>query len=145
MTVSLFRGDNRSSFSVYDPFSNHIKFCCPLLRDEGTALSETQYEHKLASIRTATRDDGFDRLFTEHTLDALVGITVGPAWTINVVNGDAFHGPSMSRFPAIAGNPHFTVPMGKIDNLPIGLSLVRKRFQDDELAQIAHVFELCSP
>ena len=80
-------------------------------------------------------------MFDGHKLDVLVGITTGPAWIIDDVNGDSFHGPSITSFPAVAGNPHITVPMGDIRGLPIGLSLIGKPYDDALIAAIAAAFE----
>ncbi len=104
-------------------------------------LTEAEYQEKLARMKQATRADGIDALLANHDLDVIVGISGGPAWMIDDINGDAFHGPSMSSFPAIGGHPHITVPMGNIKGMPIGLSFVGARFSDAELAAIAAAFE----
>lgn len=111
------------------------------IQSQELALSEEGYRRKLEAIRAATRDHGLDLLFTEHKLDALIGITGGPAWMIDSINGDTFFGPSLSTYPAIAGNPHITVPMGDIRGMPVGLSLVGRRFEDHNLAAIARAYE----
>ena len=59
---------------------------------------------------------------------------------IDHINGDSFFGPSMSGLPAISGNPHITVPGGKIVGMPMGISFIGKRYQDHVLAQLAHKF-----
>ena len=104
-------------------------------------MTAEQYREKLAAIRRAAREDGLDRLLGEHQLDVIVGITVGPAWMIDDINGDASHGPSMSSLPAIGGHPHITVPMGDIRGMPVGLSFVGSRLADAEIAAIAAAFE----
>lgn len=104
-------------------------------------MTEEQYQETLARIKKAAREDGLDKLLTQHKLDVIVGITAGPGWMIDDINGDAFHGPSMSRLPAIGGHPHITVPMGDIKGMPIGLSFVSARFTDPELAAFAAAFE----
>ncbi len=104
-------------------------------------VSEQDYLDALARIRRATRDDGLDRLFRDHELDVIVGITLGPAWMIDTVNGDAFFGPGLSSFPAIAGNPHVTLPLAKVAGLPVGISLIGQRFADHRLAQVAYRLE----
>jgi Asp-tRNA(Asn)/Glu-tRNA(Gln) amidotransferase A subunit family amidase len=98
------------------------------------------YRHALAMIGKATREDGIDRLLQSERLDALVSMTSGPAWTIDVVNGDRSVG-SCSTFAAVAGYPHITVPMGVIRGLPIGLSTYGTRFSEAKLLTIAHAFE----
>ncbi len=104
-------------------------------------LTEVEYQQKLSAIRKAAREDGLDRLIGANKLDVLIGTTGGPAWTIDDVNGDTFHGPSISSFPAVGGHPHLTVPMGDIRGLPIGLSFIGRRFDDARLAAIAAAYE----
>jgi amidase len=107
--------------------------------------SEADYAQRLARIRRAMRDDGLDRLFAEHRLDAIVGITASPAWLIDPVNGDARFGPGMSTPTAIAGNPHITLPLAQVGGLPVGVSLWGQRWRDHELAQIAYRLERRHP
>ena len=111
--------------------------------DKTVALEMTveEYQKKLAAIKKAAREDGLDKLLEEHQLDAIVGITIGPSWVIDDINGDAFYGPSMSSLPAVGGHPHITVPMGDIKGMPVGLSFVGARLSDAELAAIAAAFE----
>ncbi len=111
--------------------------------DKAVALemSVDEYHQKLNAIKRAAREDGLDKLLKEHRLDAIVGITVGPSWMIDDINGDAFHGPSISSLPAVGGHPHITVPMGEISGMPVGLSFIGARLSDAELAVIAAAFE----
>jgi amidase len=103
--------------------------------------SEAVYQEKRAATRKAMRKDGLDALFAKHRLDALIGITNGPAWMIDWINGDAFLGPGMAGYAAVAGNPHITLPLGEIVGLPLGISLIGERWQDQKLAAIAHLLE----
>lgn len=103
-------------------------------------ISEAEYQGLFQRLKKATRDDGLDAAFKQHKLDAIIGISDGPSWLIDHINGDAFFGPSMSGIPAISGNPHITVPVGRIVGLPIGLSFIGQRHQDHQLAQLAHKF-----
>lgn len=111
------------------------------------ALKDTEedYRARLLRIRQATRADGLDRLFAQHKLDAIIGITDGPAWMIDHVNGDAFFGPGMARDAAIAGNPHITLPLAQVEGLPVGISLLGERWADHRLAQIAFRLESIHP
>ena len=111
------------------------------LKAHDLPLTEVEYQQKLNAIRKAAREDGLDRLLGENNLDVLIGTTGGPAWTIDDINGDVFHGPSISSFPAVGGHPHLTVPMGDIRGLPIGLSFIGRRFDDAQLASIAAAYE----
>jgi amidase len=115
------------------------------LKAQALADSEEEYIEKHARSRRAAREDGIDRLFAEHNLDAIVGITTGPAWNIDPINGDAFFGPGMARDAAIAGNPHVTLPLGQVGGLPLGISLWGERWQDHSLARMAHRLEQLHP
>ena len=53
-----------------------------------------------------------------------MGVTTGPAWCIDLVNGDYSTGVDFSSPAAMAGYPHLTVPMGQVQGLPVGLSFV---------------------
>jgi len=99
--------------------------------------TEEEYRRKRLATQKAMREDGLDRLFAEHKLDAIVGITVGPAWMIDWVNGDGWFGSGMAGQAAVAGNPHITLPLGKVAGLPLGISLVGERWKDHVLAALA--------
>ena len=111
------------------------------LKAQAIEDSREEYQKKRADTRRAMREDGLDRLFAEHRLDALIGITEGPAWMIDRVNGDASFGPGMAGPPAVAGNPHITLPLARVADLPLGISLVGERWRDHRLASIAALLE----
>ncbi|WOJ93653.1 amidase family protein [Congregibacter variabilis] len=115
------------------------------LKSLNLADSEEDYRKKRLATQKAMREDGLDRLFAEHKLDAIVGITEGPGWMIDWVNGDADFGPSMAGPAAVAGNPHITLPLGKVAHLPLGISLIGERWQDHKLAAIAVHLETAHP
>jgi amidase len=73
-------------------------------------------------------------------LDALVAPSGGPAWRVDLVNGDAFTG-GCPVPAAVAGCPHVTVPMGTVSGLPVGLSLVAGAWRDTELLRYAFAYE----
>ena len=77
----------------------------------------------------------------KNKLDALIAPTVGPAWSIDLVNGDHFQGRSFSSYPAISGYPHITLPMGDVHGLPVGLSIAGTAFSEAKLISIAFAFE----
>ncbi|MEM8942619.1 MAG: amidase family protein, partial [Pseudomonadota bacterium] len=107
------------------------------LKAQGMTDDAAEYARKRAKTRRAMREDGLDKLFDDHSLDVMLGITTGPAWKIDWTNGDAFFGPSMAGSAAVAGNPHITLPLAEVDGLPLGISLVGKRFEDHRLAAVA--------
>ena len=111
------------------------------LRSQALELTEEAYREKRERTQTAMRADGLDRLFEEHKLDALIGISTSVAWLIDWVNGDASFGRSMAGPAAVAGNPHVTLPLAEIEGLPHGISLVGERWKDHRLAAIARLVE----
>jgi amidase len=64
-------------------------------------------------------------LFESFDLDALVAPTNGRAWPTSYSTGDRF-GASSSRIAAVTGYPSVTVPVGLVDELPLGVSLIGK-------------------
>jgi amidase len=80
---------------------------------------------------------------TKYRLDALVAPTGGPAWLIDLVNGDSFGGGALapSSVAAVAGYPHITVPAGYFRGLPIGLSFLGRAWSEPTLIKIAYAYE----
>lgn len=104
------------------------------------SLSDESYKQALAKIRSATREQGIDKLMDEHELDVIISITVSPAWSIDRINGDHYTG-GFSSFSAISGYPHLTIPLGKIHHLPVGLSIAGKSMSDAKLLAIGAAIE----
>jgi amidase len=103
-------------------------------------LDDGAYTQALRKALALARAQGIDRLLTEHKLVALVAPTTGPAWTIDLVNGDRSVG-SASLLPAVAGYPHLTVPMGRVTGLPVGLSFMGSAGSDATLLSLGYAFE----
>ena len=51
-------------------------------------LEDEAYRRARAECLRLARDEGIDRALRQHRLDALVAPTVGPAWTVDAINGD---------------------------------------------------------
>jgi amidase len=71
---------------------------------------------------------------------ALISPTYGPAWTIDLVNGDPSIA-SSTMLSAVSGYPHLTVPMGDVSGLPVGLSIMGPAWSEKTLLAIGHAFE----
>src|SRR6202789_314040 len=52
-------------------------------------LSDKAYREAREACLKATRGEGIDAVLSENKLDAMVSLTSGPAWLIDVVNGDS--------------------------------------------------------
>jgi amidase len=104
------------------------------------SLTSPAYRTALATCGKLARLQGLDLAFTRHRLDALVAITAGPSWPIDLANGDRFSGGS-STYPAVAGYPNITVPAGAVHGLPIGLSFAGPAWSEGRLIRLAYAFE----
>lgn len=105
-------------------------------------LSEKKYRDALTKNHRLSRREGIDAAMRKHKLDALVVPSGGPAWTIDLANGDALNWDMESTSPAAAaGYPHITVPAGYVFGLPVGLSFIASAWQEPQLIQFAYAFE----
>ena len=109
---------------------------------EKPSLSDKKYRDALAKNHRFTRKDGIDVAMRKHKLDALVVPSGGPAWMIDLANGDASNWDMESTSPAaVAGYPHITVPAGFVFGLPVGISFFAKTWQEPALIKFAYAFE----
>ena len=97
------------------------------------------YRAALADSRKTARE-ALDTALERDHLDALVAPTSGPAWRVDVVDGDHFPG-SFSTLPAVSGYPHLTVPMGQVRGMPVGLSFVGPAWSDGRLLAFGYAFQ----
>ncbi len=105
-------------------------------------LTSKSYLRALEKNHRLTRQEGILAVMRAHRLDALVVPSGGPAWMIDLVNGDAINWDMESTSPAaVAGYPHITVPAGYIFGLPVGLSFFSKAWQEATLIKLAYAFE----
>ena len=102
-------------------------------------LDSAEYRSKLVRIRRLARAEGIDKVMAAHRLDALVAISSGPAWVVDLVHGDNWNVPSSTTPAAVAGYPSISVPAGFQHGLPVGVSFFAGAWQD------AHVLESLTP
>ena len=108
------------------------------------SLDDDKYIEALASLEKVKED--FDSLLDRYNLDAFVGLTRNPAWITDYEMGD---GGAMEEqrswgnggFAAIAGYPHITLPLGKVEGLPVGVSFIGTKWSDKSLLEYAASFE----
>ena len=98
-----------------------------------------QYAQALAQVRGLTNLE-VERAMRQHGVAHIVSVSNGPAWTTDLENGDDFSIAS-STLPAIAGHPHLTVPMGLVDGLPIGMSIINARANEFRGLNLAEAIE----
>ncbi len=106
-------------------------------------LTEQKYKTELARNHLLARQRGIDAVMTKYKLDALVAPTGGPAWLIDLVNGDGgtASAPGPSTVAAVAGYPHITVPMGYVGGLPVGVSFFGRAWSEPTLIRLAYAYE----
>jgi amidase len=109
---------------------------------ETGSLSSSEYREALSKNRRLTRREGINLIIEKERLDAIIVTSGGPAWIIDLVNGDPRSWDMKSTSPAaVAGYPHITIPGGHIFNLPIGISLFSKAWSEPTLLRIAYSLE----
>jgi amidase len=83
-----------------------------------------------------------DQVMADNDLDAIVGLTNGPAWVTDPKNGDDFSQfVSTSAAAAISGYAAITVPAGSVGPLPIGITFTGGRWDEPTLIGLAYAFE----
>ncbi|NYI84350.1 amidase [Saccharopolyspora hordei] len=107
-------------------------------------LTDPAYSTALAAMRRLSRDEGIDAVLREHRLDALVAPTGGPAWKIDLVNGDP-PARGSALLPGLAGYPAISVPAGAVRGLPVGVTFLAGAWSERTLLRIAHAFEQVQP
>jgi len=108
--------------------------------DKKGDLNSDEYKTALAVMTKATREDGIDKVMNTYKLDAIIAPTGSPAWKTDLILGDHFVGGS-SSLAAISGYPAITVPMGFIDDLPVGITFFGKAWNEPVLLEIAYSYE----
>jgi amidase len=103
-------------------------------------LNSDEYRKAMATMLKATREDGIDKVMSMYKLDAIIAPTGSPAWKTDLVLGDHFVGGS-SSLSAISGYPAITVPMGFIENLPVGITFFGRAWNEPLLLGIAYSYE----
>ena len=103
-------------------------------------LTDEAYVRALAKNHRLTRTEGIDAAMDQHRLDALVAMTAGPSWLIDLVDGDHDTGGS-SSLAAVAGYPNINVPAGFVFGLPVGISFCGRAWSEPKLIKIAYAFE----
>jgi amidase len=103
-------------------------------------LNSDEYKKALALMTKATREDGIDKVMNNYKLDAIIAPTGSPAWKTDLILGDHFVGGS-SSLAAISGYPAITVPVGFIDDLPVGITFFGRAWNEPVLLGIAYCYE----
>jgi len=110
------------------------------MAQEKSSLDSKEYKKTLEKMIVGVREEGIDKVMDDNNLDAIIAPTGSPAWKTDHVNGDSYVLGSSSP-AAISGYPNITVPMGFIDELPVGISFFGRAWTEPILLEIAYGFE----
>ncbi len=83
----------------------------------------------------------------QHDLDAIVGLTNGPAWPTNDdpnegdLDGHFEYFVGSSSAAAVSGYADITVPAGYLEGLPVGITFIGGRWDEPELLGYAYDYE----
>jgi amidase len=117
-----------------------LRFFGQELLEQAAAHPADCAEYEPARQRLAAVGPLIDAALAQHGLAALIAPTSGPAWPIDLVNGDHYTG-GTSTLTAVSGYPAVTVPMGEIDGLPVGLSFAGAQRGEGRLLGLAYGYE----
>ena len=111
------------------------------LKKEG--LESAAYVNALAKSHTDVKNM-IDAVMKENKLDAISGLTMGPACSIDTIYGDRWGDVFLTSPAAMSGYPHITIPCGKVYDLPVGLSFFSGAYQEGEIISLAYGYEQAS-
>jgi len=103
-------------------------------------IKSEEYKRSLTRMIKATREDGIDKVMNNFRLDAIMAPTGSPAWKTDLLLGDHSAGGS-SSLAAISGYPAITLPMGFVDDLPVGVTFFSRPWSEPLLLEIAYSYE----
>jgi len=77
----------------------------------------------------------------QNKLDALCGLTMGPACSTDFIYGDRWGDVFLTSPAAMSGYPHISVPCGFAYGLPVGLSFYSSAYREGDIIAAAYAFE----
>ncbi|MES2653493.1 MAG: amidase [Bacteroidota bacterium] len=107
--------------------------------DKAPDLDSSAYKEALAKVLSSRKI--ITDLMEKNQLDAIVGTSFGIPSLIDLFNGDYSGGFYFASPAAMAGFPHITVPMGRVYELPVGLSIMAGAYQEPVVLAFAYAFE----
>ncbi len=103
-------------------------------------LDSKEYAEALSKSHEGSKKM-IDDVMKANNLDAICGLTMGPACSIDTIYGDRWGEVFLTAPAAMSGYPHITVPAGKVYDLPVGVSFFSTAYQEPKLFEIAFAFE----
>ena len=113
------------------------------MSQEKAGLNDKEYLKALDKSHNVVKNV-IDTIMKENKLDAISGVTMGPACSIDIIYGDRWGDVFLTAPAAMSGYPHISVPCGKIYDLPVGLSFFSGAYQEGEIISLAYAYEQVS-
>ncbi|GGI28509.1 amidase [Pedobacter mendelii] len=107
--------------------------------DKAPDINSKEYKEALEKVISSRKI--ITDLMTKNKLDAIAGTSYGIPSGIDLFNGDYSNGFYFCSPAAMAGFPHITVPMGKIYELPVGLSIMAGAYEEPKVLSMAFAYE----
>jgi len=108
-------------------------------------LTTQEYTEGLAMVKTATRQNGIDKLMADNDVQFLMAPSTAPTFLVDHMYGDTYPGGTGAGWiAAIAGYPHITVPMGVYKGLPTGVSFMSTAGKDKKVVAMGYAYEQVS-
>jgi len=111
--------------------------------EETMGLEDKKYVDSLNKSHNETRKI-IDTVMQQNKLDAIAGLTMGPACSIDTIYGDRWGDVSLTSPAAMTGYPHISVPCGFAYDLPVGLSFFSGAYKEGDLISLAYAYEQSS-
>ena len=111
-----------------------------LTKSQAIDLTNKDKYQRVKTRYRALAKSAITNLYKNNDIDIVIAPTVSPAWKTDLINGDNFKG-SSSSLPAIAGSTHITLPVGKVSNLPVGLSIIANINQEQAAYTYADIID----
>ena len=111
--------------------------------DKVEDLNSKGYKEALQKSHVGTKQI-IDEVIKQNKLDAICGLTMGPACSIDVVYGDRWGDVFLTQPAAASGYPHISVPGGMVYDLPVGISFFGPAYSEPALLSIAYAYEQAS-
>lgn len=110
--------------------------------EQTTSADRTRYQRARTWCRTHAGPLGIDAALQTYQVDAIIVPSGSPAWKIDHINGDSYAGNGDSTgMAACAGYPLISIPMGTVQHLPVGLTIMGGAWSEPTLIAIAHGIE----
>jgi amidase len=111
--------------------------------EKKAGLDAKEYKEALGKTHAGSRKL-LDDVISKNQLDAICGLTMGPACSIDTIYGDRWGDVFLTMPAAISGYPHISVPCGFVYDLPVGISFFGPAYSEPALISIAYAYEQAS-